>query len=53
MITRLFKFLALLWYADEHGWPERETHSPSARSAPSIDPLHGSGGLPLEQGNGK
>lgn len=21
MITRFFKFIALLWYADEHGWP--------------------------------
>ncbi|WP_283195522.1 DNA N-6-adenine-methyltransferase [Rhizobium sp. AN80A] len=28
-------------------------HSPSARSAPSFDPLLGSGGLPLEQGNEK
>lgn len=26
-------------------------NSPSARSAPSFDPLLGSGGLPLEQGN--
>ena len=30
---------------------EEETPSPSARSAPSFDPLLGSGGLPLEQGN--
>lgn len=22
MIVRFFKFLALLWYADERGWPE-------------------------------
>jgi len=29
----------------------RSFHSPSARSAPSFDPLLGSGGLPLEQGN--
>jgi len=30
---------------------EDEQYSPSARSAPSFDPLLGSGGLPLEQGN--
>ena len=30
---------------------EEETESPPARSAPSFDPLLGSGGLPLEQGN--
>lgn len=23
MIVRFFRFLALLWYADEHGWPEK------------------------------
>ena len=40
MIGRFFKLIALLWYADEHGWPEAkaegERDSPSDRSAPSI-----------------
>lgn len=55
MIIRFFKFLALLWYADEHGWPEakaeEERHSPPGRSAPSIGALHGSAWLPKEQGS--
>lgn len=31
--------------------PQPEKHSPSDRSAPSFDPLHGSIGLATEQGN--
>jgi len=51
MIVRFFKFLALLWYADEHGWPEEERHSPIGRTAPSIGALHGPADLPKEQGS--
>jgi hypothetical protein len=36
MIRRFFKFIALLWYADEYGWPDQKQDSPSDRSAPSI-----------------
>ena len=36
MIVRLFKFIALLWYADEHGWPNP---TPSTEDI-SMDEIH-------------